>query len=152
MRRPGTSWSRRWPRRARPSSPGWSARACGTWAIVANNESQFPRAIALLEEAGAAHRANNDLEGESTVLVQLGSVLFNQGRHREARAWLEECLPIFVASGHKYRQAVVTSNLGAILLQEGELGQARRLISEGLALCQELGDREGVGSRPGHPG
>ncbi len=113
-------------------------------AIVANNESQFPRAVALLEEAGAAHRANNDLEGESTVLVQLGSVLFNQGMHREARAWLEECLPVFVASGHRYRQAVVKSNLSAILLQEGELGGARRLIDEGLALCQELGDREGV--------
>ena len=125
-----------------PRLVGESLRYLG---IVANNESQFPRAIALLEEAGAAHRASNDLEGESTVLVQLGSVLFNQGRHREARTWLEECLPIFVASGHKYRQAVVTSNLGAILLQEGELGQARRLISEGLALCQELGDREGVG-------
>ncbi len=125
-----------------PRLVGESLRYLG---IVANNESQFPRAIALLEEAGAAHRANNDLEGESTVLVQLGSVLFNQGRHREARTWLEECLPIFAASGHKYRLAVVTSNLGAILLQEGELGQARRLISEGLALCQELGDREGVG-------
>ena len=92
-------------------------------AIVANNESEFPKAIALLEQAGAAHRANNDLEGESTVLVQLGTVLFNQGRHREARGLLEESLPIFVASGHKYRQAIVKSNLGAILLQEGELGR-----------------------------
>lgn len=125
-----------------PRLIGESLRYLG---IVANNESQFPLAIAYLEEARAAHLANNDLEGESTVLVQLGSVLFNQGRHREARTWLEESLPIFVASGHKYRQAVVKSNLGAILLQEGELGQARRLISEGLELCQELGDREGVG-------
>jgi class 3 adenylate cyclase/tetratricopeptide (TPR) repeat protein len=113
-------------------------------AIVANNQSEFPKAIALLEEAGAAHRANNDLEGESTVLVQLGSVLFNQGNHREARICLEESLPIFEASGHVYRQAVVKSNLGAILLQEGELGEARRLITEGLKLCLDLADKEGA--------
>jgi class 3 adenylate cyclase/tetratricopeptide (TPR) repeat protein len=112
-------------------------------AIVANNQSEFPTAIALLEEAGAVHHDNNDLEGESTVLVQLGTVLFNQGRHREARKYLEESLPIFVASGHLYRQAVVKSNLGAILLQEGELGEARRLITEGIQLCLDLGDREG---------
>src|SRR4029078_6959918 len=55
-----------------------------------------------------------------------------------------QCLPFFVASGHKYRQAVVTSNLGAILLQEGELGAAGRLMGEGLGLCEGIGDREGV--------
>lgn len=113
-------------------------------AIVANNESQFPLAIGLLEQARAVHAANKDVEGESSTLVQLGSVLYNLGRLREARVWLEESLPIFVASGHKYRQAVVRSNLGTILLQEGELGPARQLINEGLEGCLELDDREGV--------
>ena len=37
-------------------------------AILATNESEFPQAIALLEQARAVHRADNDLEGESTAL------------------------------------------------------------------------------------
>ena len=113
-------------------------------AIVANNVSEFPQAEALLEEAIAMHREDNDTEGESIELVQLASVLHNAGRFTEARDCFEKALPIVIASGFRYREAIVVSNLASIVLQHGELGQARRLITRGLELCIELDDTEGV--------
>jgi tetratricopeptide (TPR) repeat protein len=83
------------------------------------------------------------------VLAQLASVFYNQGRYGEARASLEESLPIFTASGYKYRQAVATCNLGTIILTEGEFGAARRLVTEGLQLSTEIRDAEGRGVAEG---
>jgi tetratricopeptide (TPR) repeat protein len=111
-------------------------------AIVANNCSEFPLAVELLEEARAVHHEDDDPENESVVLVQLASVLYNQGHYEEARRCLEEALPILTGSGYKYRQAVVTSNLGSIEMVQGELGAARRHLVEGLRLSQEVNDKE----------
>ena len=44
-------------------------------------------------------REDNDDEGESTVVIQLATVLYNEGRFAEAREKLERALPIVVASG-----------------------------------------------------
>ena len=115
-------------------------------AIVANNQSDFPRAATLLEEARTVHRQDDDPEGEGLVLGQLATVFYSQSRYREAKECLEESLPIFMASGYKYRQAIATSNLATIALTEGELGAARRLITEGLQLSREVGDRESTGT------
>ena len=111
---------------------------------MANNCSDFPSALAFLEEAHAVHQEDHDAEGEALVLVQAASVLHNQGRYAEARQHLEAARPMFAASGYKYRQAVVTGNLGTILVVLGELGAGRRLLVEGLALSEEVRDKEGV--------
>ena len=144
MPRPRTSWSRRWPRPARPTSPGSSARACATWRSWPTTRASSPGRSPCSRRPGPRTARTTTSRARARCWSSWARCCSTRARHREARAWLEECLPIFVASGHKYRQAVVKSNLGAILLQEGELGQARRLITEGLALCQELDDREGV--------
>jgi class 3 adenylate cyclase/tetratricopeptide (TPR) repeat protein len=113
-------------------------------AIVASNVSEYPRARALLAEAIAMHREDNDDEGAGTVMVQLATVLYNEGHFAAAREELERSLPIVMASGHRYREAVVVSNLAAIVVQQGELGYGRRLIRRGLELCIELDDLEGI--------
>lgn len=84
-------------------------------AIVATNVSENERAEALLHEAIALHREDDDIEGEGAAMVQLASVLFNAGRVAEARASLEEALPVVIESGFRYREAVVVSNLAAIV-------------------------------------
>ena len=97
--------------------------------------------------AGGGHRADredDDDEGESTVVIQLATVLYNEGRFAEARESLERALPIVVGSGFRYREAVVLSNLAAIVVQQGELGHGRRLIGRGLELCIDLDDLEGI--------
>ena len=89
-------------------------------------------------------REDDDDEGESTVVIQLATVLYNEGRFAEARESLERALPIVVGSGFRYREAVVLSNLAAIVVQQGELGHGRRLIGRGLELCIDLDDLEGI--------
>ncbi|MDF2731854.1 MAG: adenylate/guanylate cyclase, partial [Desertimonas sp.] len=113
-------------------------------AIVASNVSEFPRAKELLAEAIAMHAEDSDDEGASTALVQLATVLYNEGHFAEARVELERVLPIVMSSGHRYREAVVVSNLAAIVVQQGEFGYGRRLITRGLELCTDLEDIEGV--------
>ena len=112
--------------------------------IVANNRSEFARSLELLEAARAVHRADRDEDGESTILVQQASVLFNLERFAEARAALEQAVPLFEASGYRYRQAIAISNLASITLLQGELGLARRLVERGLELCRQIDDKEGI--------
>ena len=113
-------------------------------AIVASNVSDFPRARTLLAEALTMHTEDNDDEGASMVLVQLATVLYNEGHFADARAELERVLPIVMSSDHRYREAVVVSNLAAIVVQQGELGYGRRLVIRGLELCIDLEDLEGI--------
>ena len=113
-------------------------------AIVASNVSDFPRARTLLAEALTMHTEDNDDEGASMVLVQLATVLYNEGHFADARAELERVLPIVMSSNHRYREAVVVSNLAAIVVQQGELGYGRRLVIRGLELCIDLEDLEGI--------
>ena len=54
-------------------------------AIVASNVSEFAQARALLADVIAIHREDDDEEGEAVALVQLASVLFNEGRFADAR-------------------------------------------------------------------
>jgi tetratricopeptide (TPR) repeat protein len=98
----------------------------------------------LLKEALQVSRANNDAEAESMVLVQMGTVLYNQGHYAEARVQLERALPIYVESGHRYRQAVAMSNIAGIAVIQGDLGVSRKLVAEGLEITRLLGDKEGI--------
>ena len=112
--------------------------------IVANNRSDFARSLELLESARAVHRADRDEDGESAILVQQASVFYNLERFAEARAALEQAVPLFEASGYRYRQAIAISNLASITLLQGELGAAGRHIVRGLELCRQIDDREGI--------
>ncbi len=98
----------------------------------------------MLERARSLHRERGDVENEVVTLVQLSSVLYNQGRFGDARAALEESLPILMASGYKYRQAVTMGNLGSLYLADGEIGMAHHYLVEGLALSVEVGDKESI--------
>ena len=48
---------------------------------------------------------------ESAALAQHATTLFNMARYAEAQATLEETLPIFQRSGHRYREAIDLGNL-----------------------------------------
>ena len=133
-----------WPVLERGTNDGCSASRSATSPSSPATSASSAEARELLADVLAIHHEDNDEEGEAVALVQLATVLFNEGRFDEARETLERALPIVVASGFRYREAVVVSNLAAIVVQHGELGEGRRLISRGLELCIELDDQEGV--------
>ena len=116
---------------------------------------QQPERLRPIDESPRAgprgDRANNDTEAESLVLVQMGTVLYNQGHYAEARVQLERTLPIYVESGHRYRQAVAMSNIAGIAVIQGDLGVSRKLVTEGLEITRLLGGQGRDRHRPNDP-
>jgi tetratricopeptide (TPR) repeat protein len=122
--------------------PQLAAEALRYLSILANNEGDYPSALDYVEQARAAFAAVGDLEGEATALSQGASTLYNLNRYDEARAALEQTLPLFRRSGHRYRETIVLGNLATIALGQGELADARRWASEAVQHTRALVDRE----------
>jgi len=114
--------------------------------MLANNEGDYAEAVELGTQAREAFAVIGDLEGEGMALGQQASTLFNMGRMDEARASLEQVLPIFHRSGHRYREALVLGNLATIEMTQGQLANARQRSLEAIARMRLLADREGVGN------
>ncbi len=111
-------------------------------AIVESNLGRFSASLSLLERARAAHAADGDQDGESTVLAQFATTYYHLGRFAEARSCLEQTLPIFRMSGHRYREAVALGNLAAIASAQGQLGSALRWTRQALDLAVAIADTE----------
>jgi class 3 adenylate cyclase/tetratricopeptide (TPR) repeat protein len=114
-------------------------------AVVATNLGETDDAVALLDQARAAHHAIDDLEGEALVVGQLGATYIQMGGHLdEARRVSEEAMSMFVATGHRLRQGIVQGNLAAIAIEQGRLDDALELGVGNLELATEVEDMEGV--------
>ena len=116
-----------------------------TVAHMSNNQGEFAAAIEHLEAALATYRQMDDRDGEARTLGTLGTVFYKLGRYNEARSYHESALSFFTESGHQLNRAVTLGNIAEIEFIQGDLGAARRIASEGLELCDRLGDREGMG-------
>ncbi len=112
--------------------------------MLANNEGDYADALDLVTKARDGFSSAGELEGEGTALVQMATTLFNLNRIDEARATLEQVLPVFHRSGHRYREAIVVGNLATIAHSQGELAVARRWATEAVAQTRALGDREAI--------
>ena len=114
-------------------------------AVVATNLGETNDAVALLDQARAAHHAIDDLEGEALVVGQLGATYIQMGGHLdEARRASEEAMSMFVATGHRLRLGIVQGNLAAIAIEQGRLDDALELGVRNLELATEVEDMEGV--------
>ena len=122
--------------------PALVAEAQRYLSMLANNEGQYAEALDLVTRARDGFVAVGDLEGEGTALVQQATTLYNMNRIAEARATLEQVLPVFHRSGHTYREAIVVGNLATIAMSQGELAVARRWADEATAQTRALFDRE----------
>jgi len=122
--------------------PLLAAEALRYLSILANNEGDYPTALDYVARARTAFAAVGDLEGEATALSQGASTLYNLNRYGEARAALEQTLPLFRRSGHRYRETIVLGNLATIALGQGELADARRWAEEAIVHTRALVDRE----------
>ncbi len=158
-RHPGrcrTSW---WPRRVTPGTSGCGAKGSASWRSSPPTSERRPTAVALLDQARAAHHAIDDLEGEALVVGQLGATYIQMGGHLdEARRASEEAMAMFVATGHRLRLGIVQGNLAAIAIEQGRLDDALELGVRNLELATEVEDMEGIvsalpaaGGRPETP-
>ena len=117
--------------------------------MLAGNVGDYPTSLDLAGQAREVFARAGDTEMESAALAQQATTLFNMGRYAEAQAALEETLPIFRRSGHRYREAINLGNLASIALMRGRLaesaavGRARRPRS-----ARELEEREASADLP----
>ena len=91
----------------------------------------------------------------ATALVQKATALFLMGRYAEAQDALEQTLPIFHRSGHRYRVAINLGNLASIAMMRGHLASSERYAREALELGRRArGDGSGgeLPPRPRHGG
>ena len=123
----------------RPSLEGEGLRYLG---MVASNSGRYLEALDLCRQSGEVFAAAADAEGETMALAMSATVLFNLGRIDDARAALEQSLPIFRRSGHRYRESLTLGNLASISMMQGAVAVAERWSREALAMAVELEDLE----------
>jgi tetratricopeptide (TPR) repeat protein len=79
------------------------------------------------------------------MLNSSAAVLKAMGRHDEARARLEEALPIHQRAGNRLLAGHAFATLGDIALELGQADRALWLFTESRSLREDLGDRLGEG-------
>jgi tetratricopeptide (TPR) repeat protein len=119
-------------------------------AVVAGNQSRFRESLDLLEQALTVHQAVNDVESASLVLAQLATTEYNLGHFESAQRHLEEVVPRFAFTGHRYRQAFGLSNLASIYNARGFLGRATEYGQAAMPMLRDIGDKEGLAVNVAH--
>ena len=110
--------------------------------MLASNNGDFPASLEYAAEAREVFARAGDTELESTALAQGANTYFNLGRYAEAQAALEETLPIFRRSGHRYRETINLGNLASIALMRGQLASAEQWGREAVENAHQLEELE----------
>ena len=128
---------------AEPDDRAWARFAAGllSWA-----QGDFERAGNLAREGLAISEEHGLDFNRGTCLYLLHNIEFVQGR-------LDACLPIgeqtlaaLRASGDRPWLAYALCDVGSAIAMSGDRDRGRRLIEEGLAIHQELGNKQGAGN------
>jgi class 3 adenylate cyclase/predicted ATPase len=100
----------------------------------ANEAVYSPRALELYEGLG-------DLAKQATVMNNLGTYAYFEGRWKEAREWYERSAETFLKTGNMVNTAVEKMNVGEILLNQGRLEEAMKDLRDSLRICRASGAR-----------
>jgi non-specific serine/threonine protein kinase len=137
----------RWLEEALGASEGASAhraRALSAAGELAYWLGNYPRAMALYEQALALRHALDDRQGVAAELAHLGSIRENQGDFAGATTYLEESLALYRAMGDAWTISSALSSLGWLLVCMAEYERASGVLEEALAHKRALGDRLGI--------
>lgn len=95
-------------------------------------------------EALARPGAQERDEPRGHALFDAGQIDYFMGRHREARALLEDSLAIARELGDDHKVSAVLQPLGMTTLALGDHATARSCLTEALAMAESAGDKRGV--------
>ncbi len=123
----------------RPAALGESLRYLS---MLASNSGDFPTSLEYAAQAREVFARAGEPELEGTALAQGAITYFNLGRYDEAQAALEETLPIFRRSGHRYRETINMGNLSSIALMRGQLASAERWARQAIEMAHQLEELE----------
>ena len=114
--------------------------------ILATQQGEYARAVALHEESLALARRVGAGEDVAAALNNLGNVAFRQGDYARAVALHEESLALSRDMGNRPGMGRALNNLGNVALFQGNDERATMLYEQSLALAQELGDTWSTGT------
>ncbi|MET0999443.1 MAG: adenylate/guanylate cyclase domain-containing protein [Marmoricola sp.] len=123
----------------RPAVLGESLRYLS---MLASNSGDFPTSLEYAAQAREVFARAGEPELEGTALAQGAITYFNMGRYDEAQTALEETLPIFRRSGHRYRETINMGNLSSIALMRGQLASAEKWARQALDMAHQLEELE----------
>ncbi len=103
--------------------------------------SEIKEGLALIEDALALFRAQDDQTGITRALNSLGELARLDGDYDRAEQAYQECLSYCRRSGEKLREAFVISNLGLVAQYQGKYEQAESRIKKALSLLKDLNVR-----------
>ena len=118
--------------------------ALGLQAVLAEEGRDVERAEQLHQTRIAISQAQGERARPERADGDYAEFLLRQGRHSEAAPLFERCLATARAHGDTFLVGRWTANVGALTLIEGRPADALPLISEGLTLLYELGERYGT--------
>lgn len=124
----------------RPPRLRRNARDLHELRIARHREGDDDGAIALIEEAVAAARADGDDRVEGTALNSLGMIHRAAGHLPEADACLRRALPLRQACGDRRGEGITRNNCGLVAMDMGRLDEAREHFEAALQLRREVGD------------
>jgi DNA-binding winged helix-turn-helix (wHTH) protein/tetratricopeptide (TPR) repeat protein len=110
-------------------------------ASQANRQDRVDDAAALYRQAADLHRSMGAHRHEGASVANLGQLLDQQGRRREAERAFREARELFELVGDRWMLARIESQLGGVALHVGELDAAAAYTDSALKRVRELRDR-----------
>lgn len=98
------------------------------------------------------HLDHSSLRVQRTYYNDLGLVLTQQGRTRDAQTNLEKALELHQRTGNRRDEGVALGNIGGRYFERGLLEEARDCYDRGRAVLQEVGDRRSAAVLLAHLG
>ena len=102
-------------------------------AVVAGLAGQGPEALSMFRGAETAASEAGDTPGAAATRVNIGDMLFRQGRRAEAEPLLRDLLPVLTGLGLDDFHAAATRTLGLVLTQSGRFDEGMTLLRDARA-------------------
>jgi tetratricopeptide (TPR) repeat protein len=128
------------------AATGWATHA---WQLPRTLMDYLDRQGRWHDWAATQHTAldaaqrHNDRQGDAYAHEGIGCVYRWFGRHREARAHLQQALDVFGELGNQVGQAETHNSLGGVLEYQGRLVDALGHVRQALVLYSAVGHRRG---------
>ncbi len=124
--------------------PLTQARACYGAGVLAAEQGDYARALALAEQCTRLAEAINEQQLQARALNLRGNVAKYQGDFAQAARCFEASLVLFRALQENASVAIMLNNLATLAQERGAYAQAHTLQEESLALKRSQGDQRGI--------
>jgi len=122
------------------------ARAKTAQAKVLFKQQDLPAALNGFRQSLDIDQQVGDTTGVTSSLINIASVLQEQGQLAESQGMNEKALAIYLKAGDKSSAALTLNNMGTVFERQRNFAQARKEFGKSLDLYRELGDKLNQGS------